>query len=271
MKLQHLIFFLAALSLAACTERIDIKLDNEDTQRLVVDAWLTDEAKAHKVQLTLTGDYFSNIPPEPVTGAVVRITDGAETFDLTEASPGIYLTADNVKGIPGHTYTLTIDWEGQTYEAVSALREVAPIDKVETEKSDFQDEDTEETEYSVLLYTVEPPTEGDAYFWKAFLVDSPTDLTRTYWEIAEDKFVNGSPINGAEVLIIGGEPEDEFVFEQYNISQEAYDFFVGVQTETRYKGGIFDTPPANIPTNLNNGALGFFVAAGVVRDTVVIK
>lgn len=265
------LFILPFLALTACTERIDIDLDNEANQRLVVDAWLTDEAKAHQVKLTLTSDYFKNEPPEPATGATVRITDGLETFDLQETSPGIYLTANDVQGKPGHTYTLTIDWEGKTYSATSLLRAVPPIDSLDYEEAEFQDEDNDLTEYSVLLYTTEPPTPDDAYYWKGYLIDAPNDLTRTYWEIAEDKFVNGSPINGAEVLIVEANPGDKFIFEQYNISQESFDFFLAVQTETIFKGGIFDTPPANVPSNLNNDALGFFVTGAVVRTELVIE
>lgn len=271
MKLHQFLFLGFLFILASCTERIDIRLDNEDARRLVVDAWLTDETKAHRVQLSLTGDYFSNTPPEMVSGAEVRITDGLETFNLSEVSPGNYLTADHVRGIPGHVYTLIIDWAGKTYEATSLLKAVAPIDSVGYAVSDFQDEDNDFTEYSVLLYTTEPPTTGDAYYWKGYLTDAPNDLTRTYWEVAEDKFVNGSPINGAQVLTVEGNPGDEFVFEQYNISKAAFDFFIAIQTETIFKGGIFDAPPANIPTNLDNGALGFFVTAGVVRDKVAIQ
>jgi hypothetical protein len=201
----------------------------------------------------------------------VRITDGTEVFDLHEASPGNYLTDDDVQGKPGHTYTLTIDWEGKTYTATSLLDPITPIDSLDYEVSEFQDEENDFTEYVILLYATEPSTPDDAYYWKGYLVDAPTDLTRTYWEIAEDEFVNGNPINGAQVLQVEANPGDEFVLEQYSLSPEAFDFFLAVQTETIYKGGIFDAPPANVPTNLNNGALGFFVTTAVVRDTIMIE
>lgn len=255
---------------SACTERIDLDLQSDENQRLVVDAWLTDEAKAHEVKLALTTGYYNNEPPQAVTGATVQISDGTETFILTEASPGHYLTADSVKGKPGHTYTLKIDYNGQSYQAVSAMREAPTIDSLDYEVFEYQDTENDFTEYAILLYTTEPNTLDDAYYWKGYLVDAPTDVTRTYWEIAEDKFVNGSPINGAQVLIVEANPGDAFVFEQYLIRPEAFDFFLAVQTETIYKGTIFDTAPANVPSNVDNGALGFFIAAGVKRDTITI-
>ncbi|MEZ4961501.1 MAG: DUF4249 domain-containing protein [Saprospiraceae bacterium] len=270
-SIKFVFIVLPILLLTACTERIDLDLKSDENQRLVVDAWLTDEAKAHEVKLTLTTGYYNDEPPEPATGAKVQISDGTETFDLTEAYPGHYLTAADVKGIPGHTYTLTIDYNGTAYQATSKMNQTPPIDSLGYKTFDFQDTENDFTEYSILLYTTEPSTEGDNYYWKGYLVDKPTDVTRTYWEIAEDKFVNGNYINGAQVLIVEANPGDAFVFEQYNIQPEAFDFFLAVQTETIYKGSIFDTAPANVPTNLNNGALGFFLVAGVVRDTVVIK
>jgi hypothetical protein len=273
-SINSLYFFLLlfALSLfSACTERIDLDLKSDENQRLVVDAWLTDEAKAHEVKLTLTTGYYNDEPPIPATGANVQISDGTQTFQLSEVSPGRYLTADTVKGKTGHTYTLKIDYNGLVYQAVSAMKEAPPIDSLGYEVFEFQDTENDFTEYAILLYTTEPNTLGDNYYWKGYLLDAPTDVTRTYWEIAEDRFVNGSPINGAQVLIVEANPGDAFVFEQYLIQSEAFDFFLAVQTETIYKGTIFDTAPANIPSNVDNDALGFFITAGVQRDTISIE
>ena len=273
MNLYHKIILFAALALSACTEPIELDLNNQEFQRLVVDGLLTNETKAHKVSLSLTTDYFVNEAPPKVEGATVTISDGTNTYPLTEQSPGDYFTADDMTGEIGKTYTLTIEWKGQTYKATSPLKDVAPIDYLEAEVDTGPEveEIDNKTDYIILLYTTEPAGEGDNYYWKSYPVDEPDNIERTYWEIATDEFVDGNPIEGAEILYIFAEPGEQFVVEQYGLNRDAYDFYLSIQFETDFKGGIFDAPPANIVGNLDNGALGFFLTAAVARDTVLIE
>ena len=42
-------------------------------------------------------------------------------------------------------------------------------------------------------------------------------------------------------------------------------------TETDWRGGVFDVLPGNAKTNLTAGAIGYFTAGEVFRDTVVIN
>ena len=267
--LKYIPFFL--LVLTGCTKEIDLELDNDEFQRLVVEAWLTDEEKAHEVRLTLTSDYFENEAPSPAEGATVSITDGNETYFLQELDPGRYFTEENMSGKAGHTYTLNIDFDGKNYEAISTLEAAPPIDTLTFIEEEDTEEDDEFNEYTILLHTTEPEGKGDHYYWKSFPMSAPDDPTRTFWEIAEDEFVDGNLIGGAEIMYVEARPGETFKFEQYRITEEAFDFFLAIQFETIYKGGLYDTPPANIPSNVNNGAVGFFVTAGVVRSEVVFE
>ena len=99
-------------------------------------------------------------------------------------------------------------------------------------------------------------------------MSAPDDPTRHFWEIAEDEFVDGNFIGGAEIMYVEAIPGETFKFEQYRITEEAFDFFLAIQFETIYKGGLYDSPPANIPSNVSNGAVGFFVTAGVAKSEV---
>lgn len=267
--IKYIPFFL--LLLTGCTEEIDLKLDNDEFQRLVVEAWLTDEAKAHEVKLSLTSDYFKNEAPVPAEGAVVSITDGTDVFALNEIEPGRYFTDENVSGKAGDTYTLNIDYDGQKYTATSLLEAAPPIDSLEAVIEEDSDSSDEFNEYTILLYTTEPEGEGDHYYWSSFPKDRPDDQTRNYWEIAEDDFVDGNYIGGAEILYVEATPGETFIFEQYRITKEAFDFFLAIQLETQFKGGLYDSPPANIPSNVDNGAVGFFVTAGVEKNEVTFE
>ncbi|MFT5980547.1 MAG: hypothetical protein ACI898_001319, partial [Flavobacteriales bacterium] len=63
---------------------------------------------------------------------------------------------------------------------------------------------------------------------------------------------------------------DTVFIEQYNIGEAAYDIFIGIMNETEWNGGLFDAPPANVETNLSNGALGYWGAAGVSTKSTII-
>jgi hypothetical protein len=49
------------------------------------------------------------------------------------------------------------------------------------------------------------------------------------------------------------------------------EFLRGVLSETDWRGGMFDVLPGNARTNMQGEAIGFFTAAEVIRDTIVIR
>lgn len=50
-----------------------------------------------------------------------------------------------------------------------------------------------------------------------------------------------------------------------SISKQKYDFYMAILLETDFSGAGFAGPPANVPTNLSNGALGFFSVSDVTE------
>ena len=57
----------------------------------------------------------------------------------------------------------------------------------------------------------------------------------------------------------------------YSISKDYLDFITGLLTESGGGGSPFDGPPANVKGNINNGALGFFLAAAVTKKEGIIN
>lgn len=67
-----LILLLIALSFAACTEKMDIELDESYT-RVVAEGMITNEPGPHLIRLTTTAPYFSNQPVPVISGAKVYL------------------------------------------------------------------------------------------------------------------------------------------------------------------------------------------------------
>jgi hypothetical protein len=265
--------------LAQCTERIDVEVDSTYT-RLVVEGHITTDTLAHAVKLSLSGDYFANKPADRVSDATVMIDDGDQTIQLTESKtePGLYLTEDDYHGIPGKTYTLLIsqvdvdaDGEYEVYTARSVLHPVAPLDSIGLELM----ESPHFKFYQVLVYAWDPP-ETNFYAFKVYknyklITDTLNELV-----VQNDEFFNGNYTYGIPSQFLDQDEEEEILedgdvvtFELNGITEEFYQYVIEAQSEVFYQTPMFSGPPANIKSNISNGALGFFTAYSIERSSIV--
>jgi len=272
-KLLAIIVVLAGL--AGCTKRIDVNLNDQGFERLVVDGWITNQKGPHTVRLTKTTDYFENEAAPRAEGAQVTISDGTETIVLSENEPGIYQTTPEWRGKTGHTYTLNIDYNGETYEATEYLDTVPRIDSILYDTARIESDQEVFEEYRELyLFTRESPGEGDHYMWRFFKNGTLLTDTLNEYLFVDDLLVDGNYIYAYDFdgfNWVEAEPGDTLTIEQHKISGGVYDNFEAVMLETEWRGGIFDSPPANVPSNISNGAVGFFIASGIDRYTLPIE
>ncbi len=253
----------------ACTEKIDIDLDETYT-RLVVEGTFTNETKAHEIHLSLSTSYYYSQQPPAVSNATVSISDGSVTYPLTEdpTRPGYYLTAPDVKGEPGKTYTLSIELaeainEKTSYSAVSRMEDVGVLDSIEVRYMERWEM------FEIGCYAWDPPT-TNFYMFKIYkngvlATDSINEVI-----VTDDRFFNGNYTNGVGVGYLSENDPTEVIstgdtitMEINGITEEYYKFIMAVQIETGYKNPLFSGPPANIKGNISNGAIGYFAACAV--------
>jgi len=257
------------LTLASCTEKIDLELNEDENIRLVVDGWVTNQLQQHEVRLTTTSSYFATQEAPKADGATVTLSDGSTTWPLVEEEPGLYRTPA-LAGEIGKTYRLDIVWEGEGYTAASYLDTVADIDSLAYEYHVFPDE-PEENHYDLIIWTQELPGVGDNYMWRVLKNGVPQASDLTDITFVEDALVDGMYIGNVQIETVDAQIGDTIRLDQFAITAEAYDIFTAVMSETAWNGGLFDAPPANVPSNVSNGALGYFGAAGVSSYEVVIQ
>lgn len=260
----------------SCTEIIDIELNDEDNQRLVVEGWITNMPGKQEVRLTKTTSYFYNQAAPVASGAMVVVSDGEQSWEFTEVEPGLYKPVPDFTGEAEKTYSLSVDLEGVEYSASSFMRPVAPIDSMAFEFIDPLEEfGFEETPwYNILIWTQELEGQGDHYMWRTFVNGEALRDTLSEISFVDDGIYDGNYVAGVDVDYLDtpseAVPGDTILLEQWNIGMEAYEIFVGIMNETAWNGGLFDAPPANVETNISNGALGYFGAATVTTKTAVI-
>ena len=258
---------LAGLS---CTEKIDWELKYDQEPFLVVEGKITDEVKSHEVRLTRP-EYEMNGSPEPVSGAVVEINDGREIHPLNEdpLRPGIYLTARDFAGEVKKGYQLRIRYGNLRVTAVAFMRAVTP----------FQHMRPRRVQKEPLLYELSISESDQPAIVRLEMDWSHLPGYDTLPEAETRALICHYTLGSVDVNRIFA-PESEhvkfppgtIVFREKESVSPAYEEFLrGMLSETDWRGGVFDVLPGNTRTNLSVGALGYFTAASVIRDTVVIN
>jgi hypothetical protein len=85
------------------------------------------------------------------------------------------------------------------------------------------------------------------------------------------KNIDVNKVFGPEKEVIYFPSETKIVRRIYSLSNEHQAFLRSLLMETEWRGGLFDVQPANVKSNLSNGAWGFFGACMVLTDSLIAK
>lgn len=268
--LLSLIF--ALVLLPSCQEKIDWELEYENELRLVVEAKITNERRAHEVKLSLPV-YEINGTPRPVSGAEVYLSDGDTVISLSEdpGRRGFYLTPANVQGVINKTYMLSIRVNDFECNAVARMEGVTPIRfpvyyQVRQEPPLYELRFTGNDAPSMMKlemdwshlpgYDTLPDEKNHAVVYGYYFDALTVDVNELF--APEQDRVFFPP--GSKVIVT-----------KESLSAGYAEFLRGMLSETTWNGGLFDVKPGDPFTNLSRGAIGYFAACSVLRDTVVFN
>ena len=272
------------LATGACTRIVAPDLP-EGPERLVVEARLErrqdDTAGRQEIRLTITDRFDGEGPPPPASGAVVRVADdagGEWIFTAPPGAPGVYVAAGLVPAA-GRSYTLTIDYQGERYQASHSLVPVAPIDSIYFVFRDAGLAEGDSGLRATIDYT-DPAGIRNFYLWE-LLVDGilrlDPDPGNRFTAISDDRFFDGGRVvgyqpNHHEVV----EPGQVVAMRQIGLSEPAYRYYFALFEQTGGRGGPFSVPPASVRGNVANRTapahypLGFFSVAEVAEKTAAV-
>ncbi len=283
-----LLLSVLVIGLTSCETVIDAKLDTGPTQ-LSVDATLTDQPGSQTIRLTQTAAYFNSSTPTPATSATVTVSDDAGKI-YAFADPdndGYYVwqpTGKDTLGRIGRTYQLTIAYQGETYGASSKMNRVPPIDSLIFVKRKLNPLSSTEG-YRGEFYAVDIPGAADYYrirfFRNGALQNKPGNIITTQ----DGGFRSASPVTDGLTFIApirqSINPDSLFAMndvvtvEVQSLSLAAFDFWDELRNQIT-NGGLFATPPVNVPTNVINTktggrkATGFFITSAVRSRTATV-
>jgi hypothetical protein len=188
-------------------------------------------------------------------------------FEVADTSIllGYYKTT-KLKGIAGHTYTLTIKWQGREYHSSSYLPPVTGIDSVHF---NFTRGEVGKDDYNIpLLYFKEPQNERNYY-----LFITPGNNSVWPYSVLSDEYLKPY-VDGLDVCR-GISPDywmtaypyswSNYFIEMHSLTREGYDYYKAILQQFRTDGGAYSPTPATPPGNIDNGALGFFKTSAVNR------
>ena len=248
--------------LTACEEVINLPLQSTNPV-IVIEGKIMNLPGPYSVRITKTTDFYDPMPVPPVHNATVYVEDDkGHTWYFLEKKPGYYLN-NELKGKPGTTYSLKVYVENGFYTASSYLPPPVPIDSVTAQY--FAGTRFASTGYYIILYFTDPPGKGNYYRIKLYKDDQ--EGTAIY--VLDDQLIDGNQVN---IFLFGSayQPGDTAVAELQSIDEKVYMYMLTLSNVNASSPSGSDITPANPVTNLSGGALGYFGAVSITRDTLII-
>jgi hypothetical protein len=250
---------------------VDVDVPNAGS-RLVIEASLNWEkgtsGQTQTIKLSESTGFFDSNTNVPVTGATVIVTkenDGME-FTFNDLNNGDYLTTNFVPEL-NQTYSLEIQYNGQTYTATETLIPVSEINFVEqTIEGDLEEEEIQ------LKVFFDDPVNVNNFYLGEFI---PSNLPLLTLSSLDDEFTNGNEnfIEYDNEDLAAGVTVD---INLYGISQQYYNY-ISILIEQAEDPGIFATTPVRLRGNCKNSnnpdeeVLGYFRLGEVDRTSFMIE
>lgn len=262
-KIATFIIGLTAL-FSSCQDVIDINLNSIDP-RLVIVVAITDINDSTEIKISKSTDYFDPGIYQPVSNALVTITDNTgEVFQLSEHNSGLY--TEKLRGIEGTEYRLAVKVDGENYTGTVKMPHKVSIDSLSIEPTPEYMEFS--GGYLVNCHLHDPTGVENYYRLKVSNINDSTDQEKVLY-VFDDAFVDGNEISmrwDDEQFFA----QDTIVVELQTLAESTYDYYRTLAS--LFEDGMIGNPnPANPITNLSNDALGYFGAYTVNRDTIVIS
>ena len=251
MRYSVLLFFCLNIVLLSSCEK-DIEIDYHQVPSLyVVEASVSNTNMEARISRTQNMD--NNSSKSDINNAVVVITgDDGSNNQLKYLSNGRYYSSS--RGVPGVTYTITVDIDGEHFTSTSTMQNKPTINsfrvirkKIATEwfqigELKFQDLPNEDNWYFMHIYHNDL-----GYRWA--VLDDRNDPNQERQQLFTF-FREGE--GGSDVLRDG----DDLRIELYTIDQRAYDYLFSMQ--------MMENTGTNPIPNFSGGCLGFFSAHWLV-------
>jgi hypothetical protein len=220
------------------------------------------------VKISKTVDYYSTNPNPAITNADVKVNG----ITFKHISDGTYKPDTPFIGTVNQIYQLVINYDGKTYNSTAKLE---PMFRVDTLFQTFrQQEGFIKAGYSINYIGFDDrPRIKYTYFRLGYF---DTIVRRDSFSDNKILFNSGQTPVGVpypfELPFTRFQPGDECVMIFRSVEKVMSDFIAVYNQQTTGAPGPFQTPPANLPTNIvGENVMGYFATYDVVRRRYKVK
>lgn len=264
--------FLIIVSLflvTSCEKEINLDLADQSGQ-IVIEGNVTDQAGPYFVKITKSVAFTAANQYPAVENAQVVLSDNTgQTETLQYVGNGTYQTSAFV-GQSGRIYTLKINAEGKQYTAQSTMPEAVSFDGLEQDSFKVGSQ----ISYTLLPLFTDPSPLGNRYLFVYTVNNNPKKFFSEFSDNINNGLPNQRPLilpnddtNADDIKVVVG---DTIHVEMQCIDDPVFTFYSALlQLSGGGPGG--GVTPANPPSNITNGALGYFSAHTVRVKSIVIQ
>ena len=255
------------LLLGSCKEKIKINIPDA-APLLVVESEVTTEMDSSFVRLTLSSNYFATADYPIISTASVSVNGAPFLFDAIKK---LYKPAPGFVGKRDSTYKLLINYDGKTYTSTARLEPMFRIDSFIQKYKPASGFFKAGYALSYIGFDNRPPIKY-TYFENGKL---DTLTGRDSMDDRKTLFSSDqTPINQTysfEIPFARFQSGETYICIFRSVDQNMYDFIDAWSSQTSGAPGPFQTPPANLPTNIIGGAVGYFATYDVSRWRYRVK
>lgn len=262
MRNSIFVILIAAIFIS-CEKTVDLKYKGNQS-RIVIEGNITNEAGPYFVRITRSISLSDTGSYPAIDNAAVTISDNAGNSEtLSPQGNGIYRT-HSTEGVPGRTYTLSVDADGQIYMAQSTMPANVLLDSIKIEQFTFGGD----IERNIIPVYADPIAKGNAY---RFVLSVNNEIVNQHF-VQNDEITNGV-VNTQRLEtddnIVKLKPGDSITINMQCIDNSVALYYttLALMGDTGPGGG---TTPNNPPANISNGALGVFSAHSVQEKSKVV-
>lgn len=268
-RISYICYFIILISCGE--EQSDWQLDSVEQNLMVVEGVLTNEHKIHSIKISRL-IYHLNDPPQSVSVAIVALSDGDNILYLEKDSiiPGKYNTPIEVHADYGKIYTLYIRYNNKEYYARDYMTAITSFNPA-TYKSigNFYRIDSVCEEYNLneaARYNIHIDWSHVPGF-----ENKPVDSSKALLNYYTLTTIDVNQVFKPDKQTINFPKGSIIIEKKYSLSPDHEKFIRSMLTESEWRGGYFDVAPANVYTNLSEGAIGFFGVSAVLSDTIIVR
>jgi hypothetical protein len=262
--------------LTGCQKSVILELADQEDSFLIIEANILDDGLRQHIRISRSTSYYEESEGKGIADARVWLESDEKKYIFnairSEKRLGFYYNDSVSSELKGKELSLFVEYQGTIYTAISRWKPVPEIDSVSLTLNSLSILGlTSDTLYEVWVHFRELPSDDDHYLFNLY-VNGNIKTWRPSLKVVTsnknmDEYVTYSIRNLSQDEIKEG---DVIQVEMRSISKENYEFYNAFLLQTDLSGNPFaGSPPANIPTNISNGAHGFFQVSSVSRKSIV--